>query len=179
VTRHVNQRPGWPPRRALVGVWIATAVVFGLLMAATSTRGALDDPDPARQRPGFLDSDHLPVAAPVVSNAIPSPGRRAVVFFVRPQQITGLCQAISDSGLETGASLAVIVSSPSTCTPETQVVIDDGALAGRFGMPTPVDRGPPVGYAIIDGAGQIRYRTIDPNMAGRLDEVATLLDAIG
>jgi len=164
---------GWPSRRALVSIWVAAAVGLGLLLAVASARGPLDDPDPARQRPGFLDSGGA--TAPAVAAGVLLPGRRGVVFFVRPGQIGPLCQALPASGLRSKASLAVAVSSPADCPGQTTLVVDNGGLARRFGMPTPVDGGPPVGYALIDSAGRIRYRTLDPRGAGGLDEVATLL----
>lgn len=171
----VNPIPGPPSRRALAAVWIAVAVGFGLLLAAASPRGPLDDPDPARQRPGFLDGAGLPAPAPDVGSGVPAPGRRAVVFFVRPEQIGPLCRALPASGLGAKASLAVVVSSPADCPGPAVLVVDGGGLAGRFGMPTPVDDGPPVGYAVVDAAGRIRYRTLDPRGAGGLREVATML----
>ncbi len=167
----------WPTRRALVSVWVAAAVGLGLLLAVASTRGPLDDPDPARQRPGFLDSGG--VIAPTVAPGVPSPGRRAVVFFVRPAQAGPLCRALPASGLGKDASLAVIVSSPADCPGQAAVVVDSGGIARGFGMPTPVDGGPPVGYALIDSSGRIRYRTLDPRGAGGLDEVATMLADAG
>jgi len=75
--------------------------------------------------------------------------------------------------------LAVIVSSPADCPGQATLVVDNGGLAKRFGMPAPVDGGPPVGCALIDGAGRIRYRTLDPRGAGGLDEVATMLADVG
>ncbi len=157
-------------------MWIAAAIGLGVLLAVASPRGPLDDPDPARQRSGFLDSGGMP--APAVAAGIPTPGRRAVVFFVRPGQTDPLCRALPTSGLEGKASLAVIVSSPADC-PGQATIIDGGGLARRFGMPVPVDGGPPVGYALIDSAGRVRYRTLDPRGAGGLDEVATMLADVG
>jgi len=162
-----------------VSIWTAAAIGLGALLAAASPRGPLDDPDPARQRPGFLDGGGLPVPAPDLGRGVPAPGRRAVVFFVRPKQIGPLCQALPASGLGTRASLAVIVTSPSDCPGQAALIVDGGGLARRFGMPTPIDGGPPVGYALVDTAGRIRYRTLDPRGAGGLDEVATMLAGVG
>jgi len=101
------------------------------------------------------------------------------VFFVRPEQIGPLCQTLPASGLEEEASLAVVVSSPAQCPGQSGLIVDGGGLAQLFGMPSPVDGGPPVGYALVDSAGRIRYRTLDPRGAGGLDEVATVLADIG
>jgi len=168
---------GWPSLRGLVAVWVAAAVGLGLLLTVASARGPLDDPDPARQRPGFLERGDR--TAPAVAAGVPAPGRRSVVFFVRPGQIGPLCQALPASSLGANASLAVIVSSPADCPGQATLVVDNGWLARRFGMPTPVDGGPPVGYALIDTAGRIRYRTLDPRGVGGLAEVVTMLADVG
>jgi len=168
---------GWPSRRGLVEVWVTAALGLGLLLTVASARGPLDDPDPARQRPGFLGDGG--VTPPAVAVGVPTPGRRAVVFFVRPAQIGGLCRALPTSSLGAKASLAVVVSSSADCPGQATLVVDSGDIARRFGMPTPVDGGPPVGYALIDTSGRIRYRTLDPRGAGGLDEVATMLADVG
>jgi len=167
----------WPSRRGLVAMWLAAAIGFGLVLTMASARGPLDDPDPARQRSGFVDDGGM--TAPGVAAGVPAPGRRAVVFFVRPGQIGPLCRALPASSLGAKASLAVVVSSPADCPGQATLVVDEGGLARRFGMPTPVDGGPPVGYSLIDSSGRIRYRTLDPRGAGGLDEVATVLDDVG
>lgn len=51
-------------------------------------------------------------------------------------------------------------------------------LAEAYGMRSPSDGGPPVGYAVVDGQGRIRYRTLDPTVATELPEVATILAAL-
>jgi len=54
-----------------------------------------------------------------------------------------------------------------------------GQIARRYCMPVPRDGGPPVvGYAIIDGAGRLRYATLDPGLDRRLREVRTMVDAL-
>lgn len=174
-----SQERRWPTRRALIAAWAAAAVGLGFVLAAASPRGPLDDPDPARQRPGFLDGGGLPAPAPDIGGEIPVPGRRAVVFFVRPQQIAALCRDLAGNSLAHRASLAVVVSSSATCPASAVLVVDRGALAQRFGMPSPHDRGPPVGYAVVDATGRVRYRTLDPDVAGHLDEVAAILGAVG
>lgn len=161
-------------------MWVVAAVGFGiLLLIAQRARSPSDDPDPARQRPGFLDEGSLPIAAPRVTPAIPVPGRRAVVFFVRPGELAPLCRALGDSDLRRHAPLAVVVAGPGGPCPGAAVV--EGAepdLTRRFGFPVPRDGGPPVGYAVIDSRGLVRYRTLDPVVADQLDEVATILGAV-
>jgi alkyl hydroperoxide reductase subunit AhpC len=52
-----------------------------------------------------------------------------------------------------------------------------GALAAQFGLDRTSDGGAPVGYAVVDGHGDIRYRTLDPSVASQLDEIDTILRA--
>lgn len=163
----------------LIAVWAAAAIGFGLLLAAMSSRGPFDDPDPARQRPGFLDGGGLPAPAPDLGGAAFSfPGRPGVVFFVRPTQVAALCRHLPGSTVAPRAALVVVVPSPSVCPAAAVVDVDAGALARRFGMPSPVDGGPPVGYAVVDATGRIRYRTLDPQVERHLDEVTTILAAL-
>ena len=54
----------------------------------------------------------------------------------------------------------------------------DGAVAKAYGMRVPRAGGPPVGYAVVDAAGAIRYRTIDTAVAERLREVGTIVSAL-
>ena len=54
-----------------MAVWLVTAVGFGTLLALAQASGStLDDPDPARQRPGFLDAGALPQPAPRLAPAL-------------------------------------------------------------------------------------------------------------
>ncbi len=64
----MNANP--PVFRHLVAVWVGVVgLLGGLLWLAQLSRGPLDDPDPARQRPGFLDAVGRPTPAPVVVTA--------------------------------------------------------------------------------------------------------------
>lgn len=169
-----------PTRRALAGVWLAAAVGFGLLLVlARSASHPLDDADPARQRPGILDLGALPNPAPQVTAGVPSPGRRAVVFFERPDRIERLCRALEGDPLGQDVDVVVVVSGEGgACPGDTTVVVDPvAALARRFGLDAPRGGGTPVGYAVVDSRQRIRYRTLDPHAAGGLDEVATMVEA--
>ena len=64
------------------------------------------------------------------------------------------------------------------CAPGVAVVGDStGALTAQFGLDRTRDAGAPVGYAVVDGHGDIRYRTLDPSVAARLGEIDTILRA--
>ncbi len=164
-----------------MAVWLVVAVTTGVLLAVSrAATGPLDDPDPARQRPGYLDDGALPVPAPEVTEDIPAPGRRAVVFFVRPSELEPLCEALP--GFQPGPEVDVVVvleGQGGRCPEGIPVVPDrEAELAERYGLPAPRDGGPPVGYAVVDGAGDIRYRTLDPEVAALLGEVSTILQAV-
>lgn len=163
-------RGGLGPRRCRAGA--------ALLPARLST-GPLDDTDLALQRPGILDADRAPSPAPRLGGEISEPGVRAVVFFVRPMQLGRLRRALAeDRTLARAARLAVVVSGETSLRPPPKalLVVDRlRAFASGFGMRAPRDHGPPVGYAIVDRSGLVRYRTLDPGVAQRLGEVKTML----
>ncbi len=169
------------PSTRLVLIWLVAAVGLGsLLLVARAARDPLDDPDPAWQRPGFLDAGELPVPAPQVAPAVPAPGRPTVVIFERAGRLAELCRALATTPLPRDAATAVVVHSPSGgCDAVGTVVVDvDGAVADAYGLRRPRGGGPPVGYAVVDTAGAIRYRTLDPTVADELSEVGTILAAL-
>ena len=167
------------PARPLVVVWLGVAVALGLLLAlARAAEGPLDDPDPAWQRPGFLDAGALPVPAPP---GLPALGRPTVVFFERANDLGQLCRALGRSSVPEEAATAVVVAdrAPVGCGAAGALVGDpDGAVADAYGMRRPRGGGAPVGYAVVDAAGAIRYRTLDPQVADQLDEVVTIVGAL-
>ncbi|MGQ0618105.1 MAG: hypothetical protein ACT4PW_14140 [Acidimicrobiia bacterium] len=164
-------------RRRLAAVWLGTAVMLGALLGvAQASRGPLDDPDQAHQRVGFLDAGPLPAAAPAtITEAVAA--RPAVAFFVREQQFDALCDALAPSSLDLDAVIVVVHRAGEPCG-GAAVVADDGDVAAAVGLRRPAGGGYPVGYAALDDEDRIRYRTLDPGLAGRLDEVATILDAV-
>jgi hypothetical protein len=173
------------PRRSAVPfvlTWLGVAISLGLLLAlARAAEGPLDDRDPAWQRPGFLDAGELPVPAPDVLPGFPSPRRPAVVFFVRADGVGELCHSLTASALQQKAALAVVVAEPASasCEAAGAVVSDpEAALADAYGMRRPRGGGPPVGYAVVDASGKIRYRTLDPEVADQLEEVSTIVAAL-
>lgn len=168
-----------PPRRQLVAVWLAATVALATLMAvARASESGLDDADPARQRPGFLDAGALPRPAPRLSADLPRPGRRSVVFFTRPDAIDDLCRSLATSRLAQRADVAVVVSGPGRCG-GVVTINDPAARLGRaYGLHRPRAGGPPVGYAVLDSRGLIRYRTLDPTAADHPGEVGTIVRAV-
>lgn len=79
--------------------------------------------------------------------------------------------------LERGRPTLVVICE--RCPPpqvDAQVrVTDDPDIAVRYGLLTADGRVGP-GYAVIDAAGTLRYRTFDPAPAEHTEEIALLLD---
>jgi len=161
-----------------VVVWAVAAVLFAvLLILAQEANSGLDDPDPALQRPGLLDVGDLPQPAPPVTPELPHLGRRSVVFFVRPTGVDELCRRLTGDRSGGQTDVVVVVSGPGRCEGLPAVNDPADSLARAFGMRRPRAGGAPVGYAVVDSGGQIRYRTLDPTVTGHLGEVETILRA--
>jgi len=166
-----------PTRRTLIGLWLVVAAWLGALLAIAQTiRDPLDDPDPAYQRPGVLDIGGLPIDAPSLTDDLPTLGRLAVVFFVRPPDVDELCSGLRRGVFDDDVDLVVVTTTARAECPA--VVVADQGVIDSYGMRPPRDRGMPEGYAVVDAEGRIRYRTLDPGMARRLDEIATILAAV-
>lgn len=162
-------------------LWLAVVASLGcLLLVAQRTRSPFDDPDPARQRPGMLDAGEPRPIAPPVAPGFPATGRRAVVFFVDRDLGGPLCRAVGNTGtLQRHAEVAIVSPEGIVSCPAARAVIDTaGALARAFGIPRPRGGGSRIGYAVIDEAGRIRYRTLDPTVIDHLGEVETILRAV-
>ena len=166
-------------RRVLIAVWLTAVLVFGgLTVASRAASAPLADPDPAYQRPGFLDVIPAYPAASLGVD-IPAPNTRSVVFFTRPQLESELVSALTaDRTLQAAARMVVVVcgnaASAAAVAPGSIAVIAQGAscpAATLYKMRTPRDGGPPVGYAIVSSAGLVRYSTLDPEVTSLLDEV--------
>ena len=165
----------------MLTAWVVAVAFFGGLLAfAQAAEGPLDDRDPAFQRPGFLDIGDLPEPAPAVRSDLTLTGQATVVFFELPAQIDALCRVLRGHRFDSGVHI-IIVTPSEAATQDCRgyaVVVVDPALADSFGLRQPRQGGPPVGYAVIDEEGRIRYRTLDPAVASLLGEVETILGAL-
>lgn len=169
-------------RTCLVLTWLAAAIVLGgFHLAASLDRRPLDDSDLAFQRPGFLDSLGPPFPAAPVAPGLPAQGERLLLFFIREGQVVPLWTSLGERAHPFDAArVAIVVAGPPHSDAEGAVIwISDpaGKIAAAYQMPRPRDRGAPVGYAIVDNLGQVRYRTLDPTVWKRLDEVWTMWNA--
>jgi hypothetical protein len=165
-----------------VWIWIAVAGIFaGLLGLAEYQRNPLNDPDAARQRTGVV----LPPGqepAPTISS-LEIQGRPAVVIFDRSLAGRYLFHDLAhQSDITKNAALIVVTSDGSRPTIETgidRILSDeDGAIAEAFSLRRPIDGGYPVGYALLDASGFIRFRTLDPGYAGHAWEIRLLLSGL-
>jgi hypothetical protein len=169
-------------RRQLVLIWVAVAVSLGAsLLAATLDRRPLDDPDLVFQRPGLLDANGPPFSAPSIAPNVPAPGEKLLLFFIREEQTGPLRSALGERAHPFDAALVAVAVAGQVPTdtngPVSWIGDSDGKIAAAYRMPRPRDGGPPVGYAIVDNLGRVRYRTLDPSMWTRLDEVWTMWKA--
>ncbi|MBJ7609299.1 MAG: hypothetical protein JF887_07690 [Candidatus Dormibacteraeota bacterium] len=164
----------------LIALWLAVgAVLGGLSLVSRLTTDPLDDPNPAYQRPGFLDVSGPPYPAAPLGAGLPADGSRSVIFFTRPSLEASLVAALeTDPGLRAAARLVIVVCGRPLAPPRAAItaVAESPACptAHLDRMRTPRDGGPPVGYAIVGPNGLVRYTTLDPEVATHLSEVETM-----
>lgn len=164
-------------------LWLACAVVFGTLLAwAEHSRNPKDNPDPARQRGVYL---HSPRVAPAVIPGFPRPGKRLAVIFVRSARDGMLFHDLALQSDITSLGDLVIVTADGSVPDVRQgleaVVADrTSAIVRAYGLDRPRDGGYPVGYALVDRKGFLRYSTLDPHCVGmgQNEEIVALLKAL-
>lgn len=161
--------PGAPPplRWWLPGLVFAVAAVVLTLVIALVVRGPgpRDDPDPAGQRDGLLL--HGPRLPPEVGG-VRFGARSVVVLFERRApggpQFERWRAEVADGGVD----LVVAVAGSEQAA----------LLADAVSIPTPVDGGPPVGYAVVDATRTVRYSTLDPAYLRNAFEVDVITGAV-
>lgn len=165
--------------RRLVAVWVVSVAVLGAgLLTVRAGASPLDDPDQARQRPGFTDANPPRSVAPRLTGLGPA-GSRGVVFFTRPERLPRLLTALTEadgSQLLSQAHVVIVepVKRPDVARPGVTLLADPTGSASRLlFMRRPRDGGYPVGYAVVGPDGTVRYRTEDPGQDLRLSEVLT------
>lgn len=176
---HWGQTPGQrPPLPTWVPLawWAALALTLSIVvMALVRPPGPLDQPDPARQRDGLLlEGPEVPGTVAGVEFG----GRPVVLLFGReppsPQQLAIWLDEVPDR-----AEVRLVLPEPGTSPVDpgvAAVVVDpDGELADAVLLPTPVDGGPGVGYAVVDSQRLVRYSTLDPAYLVNAFEVVTVL----
>lgn len=151
----------WWPAAVLA---VAVAVLGVLVTVVVRGPGPLDDPRLSDQRDGLLlEGPTLPAAVA----GVPFGGEPVVVLFERTPPsgpaYDEWTRAVADAG--------------------ARLVVSDGEprreeLASAVGMPTPVDGGPPVGYAVVDPTGTVRYATLDPEYTDNAYEIGVIVGAV-
>lgn len=150
----------WP-----AAVLAAAAVVLGVLVTlVVRGPGPLDDPRLSDQRDGLLlDGPVLPASVA----GVPFGGEPVVVLFERSPPSGAAFDQWQQAVADAGARLVVAEAPPRR-----------GGLADAVGMPTPVDGGPPVGYAVVDPARTVRYATLDPRYTDNAYEIDVIVGAV-
>ena len=142
--------------RQLAVVWTAAAVVLGAgLLVEHVTRNGMDAANPIRERIGMASYSRL--AAPQVAGTVA--GRRTAVLFVRPQQADSVCRWASEGHLP-DVTTVVVAPENLDCKGVPLSIDRDRRLADGFGMRKAKDGGYPVGFALLDSAGGLRYTTL-------------------
>ncbi|HSF67686.1 MAG TPA: hypothetical protein VLA67_09695 [Nitrospiraceae bacterium] len=167
--------------RRYVAIWLAVALSMGVALAvAEHRRNALNDPDQAWERTGLL----LPAKTYQAPSLGVAPGRPVVVFFARSLSDGYLFHDLADQS-DLASMSALVVVTPDGSRPVIQTGIQrfvsdgDGSLAAAAGLHRPIDGGYPVGYALIDSDGYLRFRTLDPGFGQRAWEIKLLLKHLG
>lgn len=152
--------PTWAPAAVAAVLALILSLVVVLVVRPP---GPLDDPDPATQRAGLLlDGPTLPAQAAGVRFG----GRPVVVLFDRTEPAGAAFQAWRATVADDGVELV------------TRVGRAGDELARLIGMPTPVDGGRPVGYAVVDASRTVRYATLDPTYPINAFEVDVITGAV-
>lgn len=127
--------------------------------------GPGDDPIAGDQRDGLLiDGPRLATTVAGVEFG----GRTVVLLFERSKPDGPLFEQWRSQVSDDGVDLVVLVAGTPSAT----------ALAAAVQIPTPIDGGPPVGYAVVDPARQVRYSTLDPVYVKNAFEVDVITGAV-
>lgn len=164
----------------MILIWLVTAGLMGALLLLSSSKPlAADDADLAYQRPGFLLA--ATTIAPKLTSSIPQRGRRTVVLLERTAPRKLFDDQTFEKQLASKADLVLITADGTRVRDDTLIKAQntDGKkmLAAKLIPRTPVDKGYPIGYAIIDSEGFLRYYTLDPFFGSMSDEIEIMLRA--
>ncbi len=167
--------PWWPV------VWFfPTAIVLAILvLRSVPESGPLDHADKAEQRTGIL----IPSSEAHDATELDLPGDpvgqvRTVVVFDRTAPDSGRYRRWVQA-LPRRTETVLVLPRPTAADHSGKVVTDDSKrIADALRMDTPQDDGFPVGYAVLDRAGRLRYKTLDPAYLAHPSEAATMAGAV-
>lgn len=145
-----------PVARRLAVSWLVVAVAIGAgLLLENAVRSGEDGANPIRERVGFTFDEGF--AVPTLPGVVE--GKRTAVLFVRPQRAAAACRWAAGSPF-TGVTMVMVAPERVAC-PGVSVSLDgDGRLARAFQMRRSEDGGYPVGFAVLDSDGGLRYNTL-------------------
>lgn len=167
--------PAWAPLAWFVGLALVLTIVVVVLVRPP---GPLDQPDPAYQRDGLLlDGELVPDEVAGVGFG----DRPVVLLFDRalpdPDALEQWLAEVPEP-----AVVRLVVPEPVPrliAHPRLEVVVDPGGrLADAVDLPTPVDGGPGIGYAVVDSDRQVQYSTLDPVYLDNAFEIATIVGSV-
>lgn len=162
-----------------LALWVASAVVLTVVVATViESPAARDDRDPAEQRAGFL------ISGPEIASlglGLPLGERPVVLIFDRAVPPAERLRQFTQR-VDTRASTVLVVPSANRSEAKVagvRVVTDpEGRIADRVGLREPVDGGFPVGYAVIDASGRVRYATLDPTYLDHPFEIEVITEGL-
>jgi hypothetical protein len=171
-------RPPLPARAPLVWFAALALALTAVVVVLVRPPGLLDQSDPAYQRDGLLLDG--PVVPPELAG-VEFGDRPVVLLFARELPDTdALAGWVAE--VPPRATVRLVVPEPMSQTLElagVQVVTDPtGRLAAAVDLPTPVDGGPGIGYAVVDSERRVRYSTLDPAYLANAFEVATIVGSV-
>lgn len=168
--------PPVPPWAPLAWFAVLALVLAYVVVALVRPPGPLDQPDPASQRDGLLrDGPRVP---PQVGD-VAFGGRTVVLLFLREPPEPADVRAYAQ-GLPPAVELTVVLpfAADGSELPVPVAADPDGELAAAVELPTPVDGGRGIGYAVVDADRRVRYSTLDPAWRGNAFEVDTIAGAV-
>ena len=175
IARSRDVPPPISPWTPVIWLVITGCVLAGVVFWVVPEPGPLDNPDQAEQRSGLL----VPAAEAREVSGLQLPGspigqRTTVIVFDRsipdPQRFRDWLAAVP-----TGTTTVLAVPQPSAGDEVDNVVTDPRRqIAEAVDMPTPVDGGYPIGYAVIDAEARVRYATLDPGYLSHDFAIATM-----
>ena len=161
-------------------VWfVALALVLSFVVVAlVRPPGPLDQPDPAYQRDGLLlDGTVVPAQ---VAGVDFGDGPVVLLFDRTLPDPAALEQWLAQ--VPAPAVVRLVLPGPvprQSADGQVEVVVDPaGLLADAVGLPTPVDGGPGIGYAVVGSDRQVQYSTLDPVYLENAFEIATIVGSV-
>ncbi|MGI8623905.1 MAG: hypothetical protein ACR2NB_10590 [Solirubrobacteraceae bacterium] len=164
--------------RSVLWFWLVGWVLLAfVVLVVIGGPGPLDDPALGSQRPGILvDANEAQSVAARALAPVPVGRGNVLLLFERDVPSADVLDALRRA-VGSGFTLAVAVPGGRRRPPPVPGVLAVDApvaAAVAVGMHRPRDGGPPIGYALLDREGRVRYATLAPNYVGELAELETV-----